>query len=158
MVERAAQREAVTVRREVPNVYVGCNLPNGLELQLYEMKDSREMTPQGPNTVQKAFKTGKPVTLRGAARRFGAELEYTITSGYAVTLVPKDFWEKWCEQNADSALLENRGLIAGADLTEVQAKAAECKQDKIKSGLEPINPLKPPAVGGGLKVTPATAV
>lgn len=154
MVARAVTREA-EVSRDVQNVHVGCNLPNGLELQLYEMKDSREMTPQGPNSIKKAFKTGKPYTLKGAARRFGAEVEYTITSGYAVTIIPKDFWEAWCEQNQDSALFENRGLIAGADLAEVQAKAAACKQDKIKSGLEPINPLKPPPVGGGLRVTPA---
>lgn len=155
MVARAVTREA-EVSRDVPNVYVGCNLPNGLELQLYEMKDQPEMTPQGPRTVKKAFKTGTARKLNGAARRFGAELEYTITSGYAVTLIPKDLWERWCEQNADSALLENRGLIAGADLAEVQAKAAACRQDKIMSGMEPINPLKPPRIGG-LKVTPADA-
>lgn len=155
MVERAVVREVTEVSANVAMVYVGCNLPNGVELQLYEKKDSPEMTPQGPRTVQKAFKKGAARWLKGAALRFGVFPDYPIYSGYAVTAIPKEFWDTWCEQYADSPLIENRCLLAGASLAEVQAKAAAAKTDKVRSGLEAIDPKKPPSVGGGLRVTPA---
>lgn len=158
MVERATRRETAEITqatRAGAVVHIGCNLPNGLELQIYALVPSSEMTPQGPRETKRSVKVGAPVRLRGIAVPFGKFPTFPIVNGYAVTVIPQTHWDKWCEQNQDAALLENRCLIAGADLAEVQAKAAECRQDKVKSGMEPVDPKKPPSVGGGLKVEPA---
>lgn len=153
MVDRAVTREVTEVTRDVLMIFIGSNVPNGLELQLYEMKDSREMTPQGPNTVKRAFKKGKPIWLKPAASRFGVFPDHQVYGGYAITSIPKAHWDQWCAQNEDSALIENRGLLAGASIDELRAKIQSCRQDKVKSGMEPIDPKNPPRVGG--KVTPA---
>ena len=157
MVERTVRSHVVEVTRDVTNVYVGCNLPNGLELQLWEQKDSSEMTPQGPRPTKIAVKKGPSVKLNGVATKFGTFPEYPITHGYAVTIIPKVVWDRWCAQNEDSDAISGRCLLAGADLAEVTAKAAEAKRDKVKSGMAPVDPKNPPSVGGGLKVVPAVA-
>lgn len=156
MVERAVRRETVGVTRDVTNVHVGCNLPNGLELQLWAQTDGSEMTPQGPRATKVAVKRGPAIRLRGAALKPGQFPDFPMYSGYAVTPVPKEFWDRWCAQNEDADVIGNRCLIAGADLAEVQQKAKEAKTDKVKSGMSPIDPKNPPSVGGGLKVMPVS--
>jgi len=149
MVERLS-----SVRQNVSTVCVGCNLPNGLELQLFAEQSGSEMTPQGPRAVKVFRKHGDPITLKGVAYPFGKMPEHQIISGYAVTMVPKEFWDKWCAQFHDHDALKNKSLIAAADLSDLQAKVREARQAKVRSGMEAIDPKNPPPVGG--RVTPAT--
>lgn len=158
MVERAVRREVVNVTRDVSNVCVGCNLPNGLELQLYARQAAREQTPNGPRDTTISVKKGEAIKLHGVARRFGADLPFPVIQGYAMTAVPKPFWDQWCEQNADADVIANRGILAGADQAELTEKIVNARRDKIKSGMAPIDPKAPPSVGGGLKVQAATTM
>lgn len=135
-------------------VLVACKLPNGLIMQLYDMVDGYEMTPQGRKETKVARKKDAPIKLNGSATRFGQMPDWDMSNGYGITAVPADFWNEWCRQNKDSPALENRLIFAAADNSGINGKTKEAKQDKVKSGMEPIDPKNPPKVGG-LKVTPA---
>lgn len=63
--------------------------------------------------------------------------------GYALTHVPKDFWDKWAAQNKDFPALRNGYLIAFEKQDTVEGIAKE-KVD-VMSGMEPFNPDRPPA-------------
>jgi len=127
-------------------------------MQLYTRQDAREMTPSGPRDTTIAVKKGVAIKLNGVARRFGADLPFPVIQGYAMTVVPKEFWDQWCEQNADADIITNRGIFAGADQAELTEKIVNARRDKVKSGLAAIDPKSPPSVGGGLKVQSATAM
>ena len=63
--------------------------------------------------------------------------------GYALTYVPKDFWDKWVVQNKDFPALKNGFLIAFEKQDTVEGIAKE-KVD-VMSGMEPFNPDRPPS-------------
>lgn len=77
-------------------VTVGCNLPNGLHLDLQ----------------------GKRVTLNGANSS-------RIVGGYGLTQVDKEFWEAWAKDYADSPLLLNGLVFAQGSEARASAKASE---------------------------------
>lgn len=148
--------ERVQIAKSASMVTVACKLPNGLWLQLYSMVDSREMTPQGPTTTKIARKTGEPIKLNGCALKFGQVPEFPMPGGYALTQVPAEFWQKWLHDNEDADVVKNR-LVFAADSTEkVTGQALAQHTEKVRSGMEPIDPRKPPPVG--MKVTPAEKV
>lgn len=63
--------------------------------------------------------------------------------GYALTYVPKDFWDKWAAQNKDFPPLKAGFLIAFEKQDTVEGIARE-KVD-VMSGMEPFNPDRPPS-------------
>ncbi len=63
--------------------------------------------------------------------------------GYALTYVPKEFWDKWAAQNRDFPPLKNGFLIAFEKLDTVEGIAKE-KVD-VMSGMEPFNIDRPPS-------------
>lgn len=135
-------------------VTVACKLPNGMYLQLHDMVDSYEVTAMGRKDCKVARKRGEPIKLLGSALRFGQVLEVPMPGGYSLTQVPADFWAEWCEQNADSDALKNRVIFAADTPDKASAQARDQHKEKVKSGMEPIDPKNPPRVGA-LKVTPA---
>lgn len=148
--------ERVQIAKSATTVTVACKLPNGLWLQLYDMVDGREMTPQGPQVTKVARKSGAPIKLNGCALRFGQTSEVPMPGGYALTQVPADFWAKWLEANEDSDIVQNRLVFAHDTADKASAQAREQLREKVRSGLEPIDPKNPPRVG--MKVTPAEPV
>lgn len=145
--------ERVQIAKSAAMVTVACKLPNGLWLQLYDMVDGREMTPQGPNTVKVARKRGEPIKLNGCALKFGQTSEVPMPGGYALTQVPADFWERWLAANEDADIVQNRLVFAHDSADKAASQARDQLKEKVKSGLEPIDPKNPPRVG--MKVTPA---
>lgn len=105
-------------------VVMGCKLPNGLIIE----------------------HGGHRFTLKGsnAARIVGG---YGLTPG-----VPKDFAEAWLKAHADLSTVKN-GLVF-IQTTEQNAKAAAKERRDVKSGFEPIDPLKAPP---GIDVDKAAA-
>jgi hypothetical protein len=144
--------ERVTTKKSVSTVTVACKLPNGLILQLWEMQDQHEASPTGTRTIQKARKKGEPVKLAGCALKFGQVPEVPMPGGYALTQVPADFWEEWVAQNQDADVLLNRIIFAHPTFDAASKQAQEQHVEKVKSGLEPIDPKNPPKVG--MKITP----
>jgi hypothetical protein len=124
-------------------VVVGCKLPNGIVLQNWKMVETTEPSQQGYKKINMAVRDGEPVRLRGAAVPFGKMPLHAITSGYALTYgVKRDFWEHWRESNKDSDLLKNNIVFACGD--EQRARDYARDHEKVVTGLEPVDPTKPP--------------
>lgn len=96
----------------MPNVIVGCKLVNGVILA----------------------HQGKRIVLSGAKSS-------RIIGGYGMTEVDKDFFEAWCNANADSALLSGNLIFAQDKPAAADGQAKE--QAAVKTGFEPIDPERP---------------
>lgn len=164
--------ERIQVSKSTSNVTVACKLPNGLVLQIYEYIEEYQNSPTGPIKVKLAKKVGAPVKLNGCALPFAVIPAYPVPSGYALTEVPVEFWEKWSEQNKDADCIKNRVVFAHERREAATDRAKEQHEEivvpgkfnpqtgandgrvvGVKSGLEPIDPRNPPAVGLGLRIT-----
>ena len=131
-------------------VTVALKHPHGLVLQLVNMVDVTEQGLGTSRTVKVAQRVGEKIRLNGySVSTRGSEVPLPATKGeFALTHgVPKDFMDAWLEQNKDldivrSGLLKVSSSIKGGDL---QGYAREYKG--LKSGLEPLDPSKPPLPG-----------
>lgn len=138
-------------------VVVACKLPNGLILRLFHEVDETEATPQGNRTVKvhRQRQDVVPVRLNGSATPYAKFPDYPVHHGYALTVVDAGFWHEWCRQNHDAEVLRNKLVFAHEKPEQAQGQAQEQHKDKVRSGLEPIDPKNPPAVGLGMRVTQA---
>jgi hypothetical protein len=142
---------------EVPNpetggetVSVACALPNGIWLQIWKPFVEREATPNGFKdiTIHRADPDKPRLRINGFAVPFGKRPNYTIiatssTGGIAITNdVPKDLWDQWLEQNKASEIVKKNIIFAMPTNREAETEAK--KRYDIKSGLEPMDPDKPP--------------
>jgi len=79
-------------------IVVGCKMPNGLHLEL-------------PNDDEASGKTR--FTLRGCAVEGNTPGALVDSGGYALTYIPKDFWEEWCKAvGPNFGPLRDRAIIA----------------------------------------------
>ena len=146
------KQQAKIEQSNARTVVVACKIPNGLVLQLQEPMERLVDTPRGPEKVKYMVKGGRQYTVRGPGYPVGtlpkgfAQYKPTpmIEGGYALTTgIPKDFWEKWFEQNklADYVVppdgAEHGMIFAYDDIDSVAAVARE--QEKLLSGNEPIS-------------------
>lgn len=124
-------------------VTVGCKLPGGLILRLFEFREQPEpILGGGTKMVQMSTEVGERVIIHGCAAPHGQSPAAPLTNqGYALTFnVPAEFFENWLEQNRDMDMVRN-GLIFAASSTnasDVNAKSRE--RDGIRSGMEPLEP------------------
>lgn len=138
----------VQSRDDEDTVVIGCRMPNGLTLRIFEEFEDYEQTQSGVNRIVKRFEpTGEMVVIKGnaldIAKLQNQELpDYQIMNGFALTAnVPRAFWELWEKQNHDSPLLRS-GLIF-AQPTENRARDDAKGRGNKRSGLEPIDPADP---------------
>lgn len=109
-------------------VMVGCKLPHGLHLQLYEdgiAEASKEKI---------KIKSGAPVTLKGANSS-------SIVGGFGLTEVRADFWDAWIKANANFPAVKNGLIFAEARRDRAADRAID--QATAKTGVEAIDPNKP---------------
>jgi len=125
-------------------VTVGCKLPNGLILRVFQMADSQEMSPLGVRDVKVARDTGKHIRINGNAAPKGrsptdaAGNYIPIIGGYALTHgVDADLWDAWFAANKDTDMVRNGMIFAHAKTSEVEAAARG--NEARKSGLEPMD-------------------
>ena len=90
------------------SVTIGCKLPHGLFLTSGD----------------------KSVTIAGANSS-------RIIGGYGLTVVDKDFWDKWSAENHTLILLKNGMVFVQESASKAEGQAKE--QAEIKSGFEPID-------------------
>lgn len=140
---------AVSARETVT---VASKWPTGLWLQLFRMEKSHEpMMGGGHREIQKAVRDGVPIRVNGPAVVFGAPPPYPVICGFALTHnVPREHWERWRDANKDSDLVRN-GLIS-AYATRDNAEAYARDNAKTLSGMEPVDPSRPPPGLRGVKV------
>lgn len=123
-------------------VHVGCKLPNGLVLELF---DERTMAPP-PNSVWTPAMHRPPI-LRGRHVLKGANSiknDFTLRGlaqeqfNYAVTPVPEEFWREWYARHKDDAPCA-RGFVFA--LPKEKETIAEGKvRASEPTGLEPLKP------------------
>lgn len=101
-------------------VTIGCKLPHGLILDL-------TLPAQPPRRYR--------IKGRNSARIIGG---YGITQG-----VPKSFWDEWLEKNRALSFVKAGLVFAEGNLASARDHAKD--GDKLRTGLEPIDPNKPAA-------------
>lgn len=126
-------------------VTVACKMPNGLILRNFVMTDFAEpVMGGGSRTSQIARQVPETYELHGSAVNLteigkGNLPNYQIAGGYGLTPgVPLDFWEKWLNDNRNSAIVKNN--IVFAYKTEGGARDQAIEKAALKSGLEPLDP------------------
>ncbi len=134
-------------------VVVACKLPAGAKLRVHTWVVRQTILAAGSKVEERvAEPTGESVTLNGSALdpamlAAGRFPEHPIVGGYALTPhVPREFWERWLEENAESDLVKNHIIFAHG--TEASARDASKTHEKQLSGLEPIDPADPGAKTG----------
>lgn len=143
-----------TIKRAFETVTVGCKIPNGLILRLFRPAEVLEQGREGFVKVKISEPTGEQIVLNGS--RFPGkpdedERPYIIMHGVAFTPdVPKEFWERWKEQNKDTDMVKRGLIFARGHDSDLRSQAAEMRE--VKSGLEPIDPDKPGARIGERKL------
>lgn len=133
-------------------VVVGSKLPNGLVLRVFNMEEFSEPVLGGGSRSSKRARqdvAAGEYVLNGTAIDLGEVgrgnlPRHRIAGGFALTAgIPKDFWERWLEQNRRSDLVRNNLVFCHA--TEEGAFSMGLEREKLKSGLEPLDPDNPPA-------------
>lgn len=137
-------------------VTVACKLPNGLKCRIFRPHEEQDIVVGGgTRDVTRYYPTGEFFVLNGTATRPGeapkarlpngmpgpanAEL---LDSGFALTFgVPKAQWDAWLEANKDADYVRN-GLVFAHKQTASTKKQAR-DHEKVRSGLEPIDPENP---------------
>ncbi len=123
---------------------VGCKLPNGLILRLFEMKESAEpMMGGGYRTIRKAEPLPEEIFINGNSHPQNRGPNCQMAAGAALTIgVKKEFWERWLEANKDAMYVRN-GLIFAYERTEDAIAYAE-EHVGVVSNLERLDPEKLP--------------
>ena len=125
-------------------VTIGCKLPHGIILRLFDLVDKVETTPAGSRTVKEAVELPQRVVLNGFSHPQNAAPKCLIVEGAAITNgVDKDFWELWLLQNKDSDLVKNKMIWAHEKGGQAEAEAKDRKSQR--SGLERLDPSKLPS-------------
>ena len=125
-------------------VTVACKLPHGLVLRCFDMVPTREpIMGGGFREVKMAQELPQTYTLKGNAHPQNMAPKAPIAGGYALTFgIPKDFLDRWLEENKQSDVILN-GLIFAHTKSEMVQDQAEDQAD-VKSGLERLDPAKLP--------------
>lgn len=110
-------------------VKVGCKLPNGLWLEIITKSSNLAPAPQGPRIRLK----GTNEIMKGVN---------PLVRDAAYTEVEKGFWSEWLKRNKDMEAVKSGFIFEVASFEQ----AASESKDRIglKTGLEPLNPRKPP--------------
>ena len=125
-------------------VTVGSKLPMAIELQLCEKRTTQMRNGQNSWTEDLWVKTGQIITINGTSYPNGTPPEGMpprpmMAFGAALTPgVPKEFFDRWLEQNADQPMVRNGMIFAHLRAADVQAEARERVKDL--SGLGPLTP------------------
>ena len=136
---------------------VGCKLPHGLVLRL-QIKTVQKVNVGGgvvdvelwgfdtsseaPTYTLKGF--ARPAAQVPNAKIVGAHraMDGGTIGGYAISYIPKDFWDKWYAQNKEYPPLLNGTIVAWEKQDAVEGHARE--HIDAMSGFEPLNPNKLP--------------
>lgn len=112
-------------------VIVGCKLPNGLLLSV------KGVTLR----INGRARFSMPTPARPKALTGPVNLEF----GDGLTTVDKDFWDTWLKDHQDYPAVKSGHIYATGGYENAKAKAKDTEENK--TGLEPLDPAKPPVKG-----------
>lgn len=126
-------------------VTVACKLPNGLQLQLQRFEERPSQIYGGGVRMERiAIFYGPVVIVGGTASPYGMHPKHRMSNGYALTPnVDAEFFAKWVEQNKELEVVEKQMIFAMAKDDSLVSKTKE--MEKVRTGLEPVDPENPPA-------------
>lgn len=128
-------------------VCIGCKIPSGLVLHLDEMVSvSVQVLGGGVRDIEQSRPIpGETIRLNGCRAPWGENVGHEIKHNAGLTFnVPKAFWDKWCEDNEGSPLLENGVLTVERDRKSLVDILKD--ERERKSGLEPLIPDTDPRI------------
>ena len=114
-------------------VMVACKLPTGLVLEIVQKSETLQPLPAGQRYV-----------LKGANSLRDDKRVSQASHPYAVTPVPRDFWEAWLKQNADLEFVRKGFVFAESSAERAAAKGLEMVGER--TGLEALATEKDPRV------------
>jgi hypothetical protein len=115
-------------------VLVGCNLPNGLIMELIE-----------PGPMNIPAPAGKRVTLAGANSTRTDKLANPGVNKFAFTAVDAEFAADWFKRNKDAAFVTN-GSVFMQEKADAAKGEARDRVKSVKTGLEPLSQDKDPRI------------
>lgn len=126
-------------------VFVACKLPHGLWLEILEdppQPPAGHSIHQLANFRMSARRVGEPIKLNGSKTMMpgGPHARFAVAQGqhlYAITRVPKDFWERWFKANRDLEFVKRGLVFALEDKNDAIAKAKEGAT--VTTGIEAVN-------------------
>lgn len=121
-------------------VTVACKLPNGLILRVFDMAEDHEpVLGGGSRKVSKAVPREDTYAVHGSAKPFNQEVDWQIIGGYGLTPnIPREFYDKWEEQNASAAYVKNALVFAYERMENCVSAAKDHKE--VLSGMQPLTP------------------
>lgn len=129
-------------------VTVGCKLPNGLTLRVFDWHSYEEPNSGGKmrKIARQRVEAGEH-TLNGNVFSMEAlqsgDITHRVAGGFGITTgVPRDFWDLWMEQNKGTQIVREGLVFAYESEQGAVSKARE--YEGLRSGLEPIDPDRPP--------------
>lgn len=120
-------------------IWVGCKLPHGIILELFE---DAAPAPNLAGVSPLMFKppaTKAKVTLKGANSIVN---DHTLRGlaqpvyPFGITAVPKDFWDEWIERNKDFDFIKD-GFVFALD-RERDVIAEGKRRESERTGIEPL--------------------
>lgn len=128
-------------------ITIGCKLPNGIILKIFEMKSKSEaVMGGGMRDVLMAHDTGKSIKLNGNSfdqLKGPGDVQIVKGTGFALTMgVDKALWDAWYKMNSDCDLIKNGLIFAQEKKENVSANAKDHKS--VVSGFERLNPKNMP--------------
>ena len=117
--------------RSADVVMVACKLPHGLRLELLEAGETLQPKPGGQVYILKGANSLRE-DKRAALGRFD----------YAVTPIPRDFWDAWLKRNKDLEFVVKGFVFAETSTSRAQDKGKE--HEKERTGLEALATEKDP--------------
>lgn len=126
------------------SVTVGCRLPHGLTMRVFDMVETQEPVMGGGfRAVKIAQERPERVTLNGFSHPQNRAPNAQIVEGFALTYgVDAEFWNVWKAQNAQSDVVKNGLIFAHEKPVNAEAEAKDKKT--LRSGLERLDPNKLP--------------
>lgn len=124
-------------------VTVACKIPNGIVLQLCRPTKWIEETPSGSRDRVRWDKFGARHFVQGPAYPSGTVPEGygerpALSGGFALTAgIPREFWDEWLKQNAESSFVVNGQVFAQPTFDRAQGVGRE--KAAVKSGFEPLS-------------------
>lgn len=127
-------------------VVIGCRHQLGFLLRVHRpVKRTEPVLGGGIREYTEYQPDGKTFHIYGVAREPGKDAKIMIRNGAALTFgIPKDFWERWKDENKGSPILENGILFEERSAERAAAKAKEYRD--IRTGLEPLKGSNDPRV------------
>ncbi len=131
--QRIAKPEIPDPTKSADVVMVGCKLSNGFWMEIIT-----------PGELRQPMPTGRRIEIKGANSLRPDKRASMGQHPYALTPVPRDFWEAWLKANHDLEFVK-RGFVF-AETSTARAQDVATERVAERTGMEALAPEKDPRV------------